>query len=143
MLNYMQSSAKTVADYLESLPADRRTAIEAIRAVILENLPKGYEEAMNWGMISYQVPLSIEPKTYNGQPLSYAAIASQKNNLSFYFMCDGGEGNLAKVWANPKRKPDIGKSCLRFKSLEDIDLKAIGKLVASVSVADLVKAAKR
>ena len=143
MLGCMQSDAKTVADYLKSLPGDRREAVESLRAVVLKNLPQGYEEAMNWGMITYQVPLSIEPKTYNGQPLSYAAIASQKNNLSFYFMCDGGEGKLAKAWANPKRKPDIGKSCLRFKSLADIDLEVIGHLIASTPAADLVKAAKR
>ena len=139
----MQSDARTVADYLKSLPDDRRAAVEAVRAVVLKNLPHGYEEAMNWGMITYQVPLSIEPKTYNGQPLGYAAIASQKNNLAFYFMCDGGEGKLAMAWANPKRKPDIGKSCLRFKSLGDINLAVIGTLIASTPVAELIKAAKR
>ena len=143
MLGSMQSDAKTVADYLTALPVDRREAVEALRAVVLKNLPQGYEEAMNWGMITYQVPLSIEPKTYNGQPLSYAAIASQKNNLAFYFMCDGGEGKLAKAWANPRRKPDIGKSCLRFKSLADIDLDVIGQLIASTPVTELVRSSKR
>lgn len=139
----MQSSASTVAAYLKSLPDDRRMVVESLRAVVLDNLPPGNEEAMNWGMISYQVPLSVEPKTYNGQPLAYAAIASQKNNLAFYFMCAGGEGKLATAWVNPKRKPDIGKSCLRFKSLADIDLNVIGAMIASTPVVELVKAAKR
>lgn len=139
----MKSDASTVAAYLASLPEERRKVVDALRNVVLKHLPKGYEEAMNWGMICYQVPLSIEPDTYNGQPLSYAAIAAQKNNYSFYFMCDGGNGALAKAWANPKRKPDIGKSCLRFKSLDDINLTEVGKMIASTPVEELVKAAKR
>ncbi len=78
----MHSKAKTVAEYLDELPADRRAAIEAVREVILEHLPEGYEEAMNWGMITYQVPLQAYPKTYNGQPLMLAALASQKNHMA-------------------------------------------------------------
>jgi hypothetical protein len=138
----MQSSAKSVEDYLKSLPEDRKAMVSALRSVVLKNLPKGYEEAMTWGMITYQVPLAIEPDTYNKQPLMYAALANQKNNLSFYFMCDGG-ADLAKVWKNPKKKPDIGKSCLRFKSLDDIDVAGIGKLIASTPLKDFVKASKR
>ena len=68
----MRSNAATVAEYLAELPADRRAAIEVVRKVILKNLPKGYEEAMNWGMITYQVPLKTFPDTYNKQPLAYA-----------------------------------------------------------------------
>ena len=80
----MQSDATTAAQYLAELPADRRAAIEAVRQTILANLPVGYEEAMNWGMITYQVPLARYPKTYNGQPLAYAALASQKNYMAVY-----------------------------------------------------------
>jgi hypothetical protein len=72
----MKSAAKTVAEYLAGLPAERRSAIEAVRRVILKRLPKGFEEAVNWGMIVYQVPLKTYPDTYNKQPLLYAALAS-------------------------------------------------------------------
>ena len=80
----MRSDAQTVEAYLAELPDDRRAAISAVREVILENLPDGYEESMNWGMIAYEVPLSTYPDTYNGQPLSYAALASQKNHMAVY-----------------------------------------------------------
>ena len=80
----MRSAARTVREYLAELPADRRKAISAVRKVIRENLPDGYDEAMNWGMITYQVPLATYPDTYNGQPLMYAALASQKNHMAVY-----------------------------------------------------------
>ena len=80
----MRSDAKTVDEYLRSLPDDRRHAIEQVRQVILTNLPNGYAEAMNWGMISYEVPLEVQPDTYNGQPLMYAALASQKHHMALY-----------------------------------------------------------
>jgi hypothetical protein len=142
MLACMQSNAKSVEDYVASLPEDRKAMVNALRNTILKHLPKGYEEAMTWGMITWQVPLAIEPDTYNKQPLMYAALASQKNNLSFYYTCDGGK-DLAKVWKNPKKKADIGKSCLRFASLDDVDMAAIGKLIASKPLKDFVKASKK
>ncbi len=80
----MQSDATTVEEYLSGLPDSRREAIQAARNTILENLPKGYEEVMNWGMITYQVPLEIYPDTYNLKPLMYAALASQKNHMALY-----------------------------------------------------------
>jgi hypothetical protein len=80
----MRSNAASVEEYVSALPDDRRVTIERVRDVILENLPKGYEEAMNWGMITYQVPLETYPDTYNGQPLMYAALASQKNHMAVY-----------------------------------------------------------
>ena len=80
----VQSDAATVNEYLASLPPERRRAIEAVREVILANLPDGYEEAMNWGMITYQVPLETFPDTYNGKPLMYAALANQKNHMAVY-----------------------------------------------------------
>ena len=82
----MQSDATTVAGYLAALEPDRREAIEAVRAEILANLPEGYEEALNWGMITYQVPLERFPDTYNGQPLMYAGLASQKNHMAVYLI---------------------------------------------------------
>jgi hypothetical protein len=89
----MRSEAKTAAGYLAALPPERRVALSALRKVILSNLPKGYVEAMNWGMIAYEVPLAINPRTYNGKPLMYAALASQKNHMAIYlcpiFACQG------------------------------------------------------
>ena len=82
----MRSDATTIEQYLAELPQDRRAAIEQVREVVLENLPAGYEEAMNWGMITYQVPLDTYPNTYNKQPLMYAALASQKNHMGVYLM---------------------------------------------------------
>jgi uncharacterized protein YdhG (YjbR/CyaY superfamily) len=78
----MYSDAKTVEKYLEELPEERRDALEAVRRTILEHLPDGYEEVMNWGMITYQVPLDVYPDTYNGKPLMYAALASQKRHMA-------------------------------------------------------------
>ena len=80
----MRSSATTVSAYLKTLPADRRRALSAVRKVIHQHLPMGYEEAMNWGMITYQVPLRTCPDTYNGQPLMYAALASEKRYMAVY-----------------------------------------------------------
>ena len=80
----MRSNATTVKQYLRELPADRRSAIQTVRQVILDNLPDGYEEAMNWGMITYQVSLETCPDTTNGQPLMYAALASQKHHMAVY-----------------------------------------------------------
>jgi uncharacterized protein YdhG (YjbR/CyaY superfamily) len=82
----MRSEASTVQDYLAELPADRRESIERVRQVVLQNLPEGFEEAMNWGMITYQVPLETYPDTYNKQPLMYAALASQKNHMAVYLL---------------------------------------------------------
>jgi hypothetical protein len=145
----MRSDAKTVAAYLKSLPADRREALTSVRRAILANLPKGYVETMNWGMISYEVPLKIAPKTYNGKPLMYAALASQKNHMAVYLCglyCGPKEKRVAfeKDWKQRMgKKPDMGASCIRFRKLEDIDLRMIGKTIASLPVADFVAFSKR
>jgi Domain of unknown function (DU1801) len=143
----MQSSAATVSEYLKSLPEDRRGAITRLRAVMKKAMPKGYAEVMNYGMICYEVPLKTEPKTYNGKPLVYAALASQKNHMAVY-MCalsclPGAEANFRAAWKSTKRKLDMGKSCLRFKTLEDLDLDLIAETLAAVPVVDFVKASKR
>ena|SRR5688572_7311046 len=134
----MRSEAKTVAAYLKSLPAERRKVVAAVRKVMKENLPKGYVETMNWGGISYEIPLKTYPKTYNGQPLAYAGLGAQKNNYAIYLMC--AYANTAHVvylkeeFKKIGKKLDMGKSCIRFKRLEDIPLAAIGKIVASTPV---------
>jgi hypothetical protein len=131
-----RSSAATVEQYLDELPADRRAVIAAVRDVIVKNLPAGYEEGMNWGAITYEVPLSRYPKTYNGQPLPYASLAAQKNYYALYLMGvygeDGAPARLLKEgFAKAGKKLDMGKSCVRFKKLEDLPLDVIGRVVAS------------
>lgn len=132
------SSAKTVAEYLESLPAERRAAIEAVRKVVRKNLPKGYREAMGYGMIVWQVPLDRCPDTYNGQPLCYAALASQKSYCALYLMgvyqVPAQAAALKAAFKAEGKKADMGKSCIRFRAPEDLPLATIGKLVAGTSV---------
>ena len=134
----MQSKATTVAEYLESLPADRRAVMAAVRKTVRANLPKGYRETMSWGMISYEVPLDRYPDTYNGEPLSYASIAAQKNNYALYLMCAYVDPQLVTKlrdgFQKAGKKFDMGKSCLRFKKLEDLPLETIGEVIAAMPV---------
>lgn len=135
------SSAKTVKEYLAELPEDRRNAIEAVRKTILENLPEGYEEIMQYGMVSYVVPLSLYPDGYLGKkdtPLPYACLASQKNHMAVYLMNIYGD-KAAEKWFKEEYKKsgkriDIGKSCVRFKKLENLPLEVIGQAVARTPV---------
>lgn len=134
----MQSKATTVKQYLDELPEERRKAIRAVRREIRKNLPKGYEEAMNWGMISYQVPLRKYPETYNGQPLVYAALASQKNHMAVYlsaiYMHEKTRKKFETDYKATGKRMDIGKSCVRFRKIEDLPLPLIGKAIALMSV---------
>jgi len=139
----MQSPAKTVEEYLDSLPIERSEAIAAVRQVILDNLPEGYEEVMNWGMITYQVPLATYPETYNKQPLMYAALASQKNHMAVYltgiYISDESRRRFETAYKATGKRFDAGKSCVRFRKNDDLPLPLIGKAIAAVSVADLIK----
>ena len=130
------SSAATVEDYLAGLPADRADVVRAVRDVIVERLPPGYEETMNWGMISYEIPLERYPDTYNGQPLGVAALAAQKHHYSLYLNAAYTSAELLDqlraAYADAGIKFDMGKSCLRFRDLSGIDLDAVGDIVASV-----------
>ena len=134
----VMSKAKTPDEYLKSLPADQRAVISAVRQVIKKNLPKGYVESMNWGMLAYEIPLETYPDTYNKQPLMYLALAAQKNNYALYLTtATENKSNMEKLTAAYKRagrKLDMGKSCLRFKSVEELPLDIIGEMVASQSV---------
>lgn len=138
----MQSRASTVEEYLAELPEDRREIISYLRNVVLEHLPTGYEETMNWGMISYEIPLSRYPETYNKQPLGYVALASQKNHCAIYMMGlytePDGEGRFREAWAASGKKLDMGKSCIRFKKLDDLDLDLIGQTIASMTPEDYI-----
>ncbi len=137
----MQSKAKTVKEYLVSLPQDKRTSIEAVRKVILKNLPKGYKETMQYGMISYVVPLTMYKEGYLGKkdtPLPYISLASQKNYFALYMLNIYGDKkaeNWFKVsYKETGKKLDMGKSCIRFKKSDDLPLDVIGKAVAYTPV---------
>ncbi|MBT8191847.1 MAG: DUF1801 domain-containing protein [Acidimicrobiia bacterium] len=134
----MRSDATTVAGYLAALEPDRREAIETVRATILANLPEGYEEAMNWGMITYQVPLDRFPDTYNGEPLMYAALASQKNHMAVYLTAvyadEETREEFVAAYRDTGKRMDMGKSCVRFKKLDDLPLELIGTTIAEVDV---------
>ncbi|NKB65642.1 MAG: DUF1801 domain-containing protein [Candidatus Latescibacteria bacterium] len=138
----MRSDATTVAQYLDELSDQRRQAIAAVRETIVAHLPVGYEEAMNWGMISYQVPLQRCPDTYNGQPLMYAALAAQKNYMAVYltgvYMDEGGRAAFAEAYQATGKRLDMGKSCVRFKRLDDLPLELIGQSIAAWPVDDFV-----
>jgi len=131
----MQSKAITVQEYLAELPADRRSVIESVRAVIRKNLDPLYEEGMQYGMIGYYVPHRIYPPGYHcdpKQPLPFVCLASQKNYLSVYLGCHGNpesERWFRAAWANTGKKLDMGKSCLRFKKLDDLALDVIGESI--------------
>lgn len=135
----MQSKATTVDQYLAALPEDRRAAISAVRNVILKNLDKGYAEGMQYGMIGYAVPHSVYPAGYHcdpKQPLPFAALASQKSHMAVYLMCVYGQPDqenwFREAWAKTGKKLDMGKSCIRFKKLEDVALDVIGEAIRRV-----------
>jgi hypothetical protein len=132
----MQSKAQTPGQYLEALPVERKSAIEKVRQVILDNLPPGYQESVGAGMLMYGVPLSRFPNTYNGHPLCYVALASQKNYMALYLMTVYGD-KKTEEWFRSEfeargKKLDMGKSCVRFKTPDDLPLDVIGDLVSRV-----------
>jgi len=131
----VRSEATTVKEYLAELPPDRRAALEAVRRVILEKLPEGYEEVMDWGMISYQVPLSRYPDTYNGRPLMYAALASQKGYMAVYLSAiyadTAARARFERAYKATGKRFDVGKSCVRFRKLDDLPLDVVGEAVAA------------
>ena len=136
-----RSNAKTPAAYLKELPADRRREIARVRDMVRKHLPDGYRETMNWGMITYEVPLDRHPNTYNGQPLCYAALAAQKSYLSLYLMpVDAAAlARLKAAFAKAGKKLDMGKSCIRFKRADDLPLDAIGAEIAAVPAVKFVE----
>jgi hypothetical protein len=138
----MIRKAATVSEYLSSLPPEERADIQKVRAVIRKNLPKGYREAVQWGMICYTIPLSRYSETYNGQALCYAALAAQKNFHSVYLMNVYGDRDVEK-WFRARykatgKRPNMGKSCVRFRHADDLPLDLIGEAIARTSVSDYI-----
>lgn len=139
----MKSNAKSVEEYLNSLPEDREEAISQVREIILNNLPKGFEETMQYGMISYVIPLEDYPDTYNGKPLTMISLASQKNYMSLYlnniYADDEAKGWFKKKYQKTDKKMDMGKSCVRFKSVDNLPLNLIAEAVARTSKEEFIK----
>jgi hypothetical protein len=130
-------TATTPEEYIAALPEDRRGAITAVRKVVKKHLPSGYAEFVSFGMLSYGIPLERYPKTYNGQPLMYVALAAQKNYCSLYLMSVSGskkhETTLRAAFKNAGKKLDMGKSCIHFTSADDLPLDAVGEIIGSIS----------
>ncbi len=142
----MKSEAKTIQEYLTEMPDDRREAIKNVRKTILANLPEGYEEALNWGMITYQVPLEVYPDTYNKKPLMYAALANQKNHMAVYltgiYMDEDLYQGFEEKYRDTGKRYDVGKSCVRFRKMEDLPLELIGESIGAISMEDFIERTK-
>jgi hypothetical protein len=132
------SKAPTPEAYLDELAPERAELVSRLRDLINANLPDGYVERMNWGMISWEVPAERYPDTYNGQPLVYAGLAAQKNYTALYLNCvyasQERTERLQSQWAAAGRKLDMGKSCLRFKRAEDVAEEVLAETIRSVTV---------
>jgi hypothetical protein len=143
----MQSTATTVEEYLESIPPERGEMLRELLDELRPHFPDGLSEEMGFGMITWVVPLDREPDTYNGKPLMYAALASQKQYVSLYLMTiyDGAampETEFRQRWSG-RKKLNMGKSCVRFKDVNDIDVDLIKEVLDAVSVDDFVAGYKR
>ncbi|MFY8065658.1 MAG: DUF1801 domain-containing protein [Flavobacterium sp.] len=142
----MQSKATTPEQYLSELPEDRKEAMLKLRNAIKENLPQGFEEVISYGMLGYVVPHSIYPSGYHCDPklpLPFINLASQKNFIALYHMGIYANKNLESWFVSEypkhvKTKLDMGKSCIRFKKMDDIPFDFIGELAAKVSVEDWI-----
>lgn len=136
------STARTVDAYLAELPPERRAIVSTVRDLVNRHLPPGYSEAMGWGMICWGVPLSRYPDTYNGQALCYAALAAQKNAYSLHLMSvyaeSTEEDSLRRAYEKAGKTLDMGKCCLRFKSLDGLLLDEVARIVAATSVEDYI-----
>ena len=138
----MQYKAETPEDYINQLPDDRKAPMAKLRKTILENLPKGFEETISYGMIGYVVPFSIYPDGYHCDPklpLPFMNIASQKNFIALYNMGIYAKKEIYDWFVTEypkhcKRKLDMGKSCIRFKYIDDIPYELIGELTSKITV---------
>ena len=143
----MQSKATSPQQYIDELPEDRKAAITRLRAAILDNLPKGFEEGMGYGMIGYHVPHSVYPPGYHCDPklpLPFMSLASQKNFVAVYHMGVYSDPELLEWFTTEypkhcKRKLDMGKSCIRFKKLDDIPYELIGELTSKITADNWIK----
>ncbi|MBO1266080.1 DUF1801 domain-containing protein [Proteiniclasticum sp. SCR006] len=144
----MNASAETVEAYLETLPEERREAVEKLRETILRHLPKGFEETISYGMIGYVVPLSVYPEGYHaakGEPLPFMSLASQKNHIALYHMGLYAKPHLEEWFREEYEKRvtpklDMGKSCIRLKKMDQIPYDLIGELSEKITVEEYIRA---
>ena len=138
-----QPSQQSPDEYIEALPEDRKAAISAVRSVILANLPPGYEETVQHGTLSYVIPLAVYPVTYNKLPLLFAGLASQKNYMTVHLMNIYGdpadEEWFVQRYKATGKKLNMGKSCVRFKTFDDLPIELIGEAVARTPVESYIK----
>lgn len=139
----VSSKATTVPQYLKELPTERRAVVSAVRKLVKQSLPKGFLEVMQYGMIAWVVPFSRYPDTYNDQPLTVCALASQKQNVSLYLMSVYASKPLAtwfeREWRKCGKKFDMGKSCLRFKSVDDLATDVLAEALGKVGVDEFIQ----
>ncbi|MFV9673067.1 MAG: DUF1801 domain-containing protein [Acidimicrobiia bacterium] len=137
------SDAATVEEYLAEISEDRREDVETVRSLVLDNLPDGYVETMRWGMITYEVPLETYPDTYNGKPLMFVALAAQKRHLALYLtnvaFVHGGEEAFKTKYLETGKKLDMGRSCLRFKRVDDLAMDLIAESIRSMPPDEFVR----
>ena len=140
----MTTTATSVHDYLDTLTDEQRSVIDSVRSMILSHLPSGFVETINWGMLSYEVPLELYPNTYNKKPLNYVGLAVQKQYYSLYLMPAYMDQNvyqmLMDAFEKAGKKLSMGKSCIRFKKVEDLPLDLIGSIIASHTVESFIAA---
>ena len=142
----MQSKAKTVTEYIDSLPEDRKKAVSELRKVVKKNIPKGFEECIGYGMIGYAIPHSLYPKGYHCDPkvpLPYMNIGSQKNFIVVHNMGIYANEKLLNWFVkeypkHSKSKLDMGKGCIRFKKMDDIPYKLIGELSSKITAEEWI-----
>ena len=139
----VQSAAANVEEYLAELPPERAEVVERVRQLVLDHLPDGVEETMNWGMICYEIPLERYPETYNGKPLMYAGLAAQKHHYALYlhsvYSSEEVEQALRDAYADAGKKLDVGKSCVRFKRLDQLVPDALADAIGAVTVDEYIE----
>lgn len=147
----MTINANTPEEYIEQLPAERQTVISKLRNIILQNLPEGFREEINYGMIGYVVPKTVYPSGYHCDPklpLPFISIASQKNFVAYYHMGIYADDHLLKWFTDEyakhcKSKPDMGKSCIRFKKMNDIPYELLGELSGKMTAEQWIEIYER
>lgn len=142
-----QPKAATVSEYLRQLPPAKREVISAVRRIILKHLPRGYKESVSWHMIAYCIPLERYPDTYNKQPLGYLALAVQKNYFALYMMgvyMDREQERVLRMgFRKTGKRLDMGKSCLRFRTIEDVPWSVVGSVIRSIPPRKLISIYER
>lgn len=143
----MKTEGNTVEEILKNIPEERTMAFNQLHEVIVKNLPKGFEAAISYGGLGYVVPHTIFPAGYHCkpiEPLPFAGIASQKNSINFYHMGIYSDPKLLEWFVqeypkHTKQKLDMGKSCIRFKKMDDIPYELIGDLMKKMTVENWIQ----